>query len=293
MRLGLGTVQFGLDYGISNRSGCTPPDEVAAILSLARTAGITILDTAQAYGESESVLGQVGISGFEVITKTKALSGAEIGRESLSSVESAFQASLRKLKKSSVSGLLVHHGTDLLKEKGEELAKLLEGWTKTGLVKRWGVSVYSVSELEQIVERFDIGIVQLPSNFLDQRFIPVLSELRKRGIEVHARSLFLQGLLLMDPDSLSPFFNPIKSRLKMIRENLSKRNMTPLEGALAYFRDTTLLDHAIIGVNSVAHLKEILAAWKKIDGGPQLNWEDFALNEQKFVNPALWPKERT
>ena len=208
-QLCLGTVQFGLAYGVTNKSGQVPEDEVRKILDLASSSGICLLDTAQAYGISEEVLGNCWPADAPRRLISKLSPGA-----SRQSWEDSLTTSLQRLHTSQLDAFLLHRASDLLSTDGEELLYWLESLRNRGLVKRIGVSIYEASDLEGLpLDR--LQLVQLPLSVYDQRLIidGTLSKLHDLGLAVHVRSVLLQGLLLQYseywPDHLSSEFRDI------------------------------------------------------------------------------------
>ena len=216
MKLGLGAVQFGCDYGISNKNGQVSLDEIIKILEYAKENGIDTIDTANLYGNSEEVLGQFNLDDFKVVTKTVKVDKNLNCHENIKYFKDAFFQSQKKLGNIRLHGLLFHESTDLLGDYSEHLWDLLSSFKNKEYVNKIGVSVYTPDILCKILEKFDIDIVQLPLNILDQRFVPLLGKLKEKNIEIHTRSTFLQGLLLMENDAISDYFNEIKSLIKML-----------------------------------------------------------------------------
>lgn len=210
MKIGLGTVQFGLPYGVSNATGMTDEIEVGRILDYAGSRGVRVLDTAAAYGKSEEVLGYrlPAAALFHIVTKTSPFRGNCIDDSAITAIDQRFKSSLENLRRNAVYGLLVHHAGDMLKEGGERLAAWLIEQKVSGKAVKVGVSVYDRDTLDAILQKIDIDMVQLPLNIFDQRFLAngYLAELKAAGIEIHVRSAFLQGLLLMEPSTLPSFF---------------------------------------------------------------------------------------
>jgi len=209
MKLALGTVQFGLDYGITNQDGQVSLDEAKNILDFAKDNGINTLDTAPAYGNSEKILGQISTENFKVVTKTRHFDSLEINNSDVKLLSSDFYHSLEYLRQDSVYGVLVHNADDLLKFGSEKLFKQLQELKQAEKIVKIGVSVYDHSQLQAILDNFDIDLVQLPFNILDRRMIDggTFAKLQEKDIEVHARSVFLQGLLLMSEQNRPEKFN--------------------------------------------------------------------------------------
>lgn len=286
-RIGIGTVQWGLDYGVANREGQTPADEVGRILASARAAGVRVLDSAALYGEAESVLGSHDLSGFSLVTKTSRCASARITTADVDTLIVTFERSLRRLRLSSVYGLLAHHAEDLLVPGGERLIEALLDLRESGKVTRIGVSVYDSAQIAALLERFTPDLVQLPLSVFDQRLIAdgTLARLTSLGVEVHVRSVFLQGLLLMPPDSAPACFEPWREQLRAWHATCAANGVLPQHAALAFVCDRPEIACCLIGVQSVAQLEQSLVG---LDEVPSLDMSAFACNDTALVNPAEW-----
>ena len=279
MKLGLGTVQFGCDYGISNTKGKVLKEEVEKILGFALKNGVNTLDTASLYGNSEEVLGQFDLSKFNVVTKTPKVNYGISKEENLNIFKSAFENSLKNLNQKNIYGLLFHESNDLLGELANDLYFFVKELKAKGLVEKIGVSVYTPEQLVKIVEKFEIDLVQLPMNILDQRFVPILKDLKTKNIEVHARSTFLQGLLLLDKEKINSYFNDIKEILDNIPE-------PKLVQALNFVNSIKEVDKIIVGTTSQKELEEIVIAIN--ENVENLNYEKYAILDEKFILPQNW-----
>ncbi len=191
MKLGLGTVQFGQNYGVSNSHGKSPLSEVERILDLAALRGIRVLDTAPAYGTSEEVLGHLlsCVHRFLIVTKTPKFPGRQITNRDAEILESTFLDSLRKLRQSQIYSLLIHDADSLLAPGSELLVDKLLELKRRGFVQKIGFSAYTPVQVKQILARFTVDIVQIPFSVLDQRMRleGCLKQLKQSGIEIHAR----------------------------------------------------------------------------------------------------------
>lgn len=291
MKLGLGTVQFGLDYGISNKTGRTEGDEVARILGYALEQGIQFLDTAANYGQSEAVIGKAisETDSFLVVTKLPPLRDGMVTQKEITFLNSTFEKSLTKIGKPHVYGLLMHHAEDLLTDDGEKVFELLQDYKSRGLVKKIGVSVYDKATLERVLDRFSIDLIQIPLNIFDQRMYAggYLKQLKQMGIEIHVRSVFLQGLLLMPPNDLSAGFVSVVDHIKDYRTYISKRGLSPIQAALGFVLSIEEVDVALCGVNNLQQLTEIsdLARDNKVLAP---DFEKFAVLDEKVITPSLW-----
>jgi aryl-alcohol dehydrogenase-like predicted oxidoreductase len=291
-KLGLGTVQFGLAYGVTNERGLVPAAEVRAIVAAALAAGIDLFDTAAAYGDSESVLGQVLESHADVriVSKLPPLAADRIGAAEIEQCRAALQRSLAQLRRPSIYGLLLHRPDDLRKPGAERLVALLEELKGAGTVARIGISAYDRAQIELALDRFPLDAVQVPVNLLDQRLLQdgTLALLRRRNVEVHARSAFLQGALLAEPSSLPGHFAPHRERLAAVGLAAERAGLSRLALCLRFVLEQTAIDRVIVGVTGLAELLQIVAAATNaapLPGGLAA----LASDDPRLVNPALWP----
>ena len=294
MKLGIGTAQFGLDYGISNTSGKTSLKEVQSILKIATENGVDVLDTANFYGDSESAIGSClhEQNRFRIITKTPVLKENRYSSDDGIIIKKAFYESLKRLKLSSVAGLLIQDAYNVLAEGGEFLYEGMLELKYKGLVEKIGFSVYNGEQIDKLLDLYDFELIQVPVNVLDQRLIKggELKKLKNKDIEIHARSIFLQGLLLMEPDNLHSFFDPIKPVINKYRSFIISRGLTPVEGAINFVASVPEIDYIIVGVNTAEHLKTNLDGFKSTlkDRIPLENFSMFSIEDSRYLNPKLW-----
>lgn len=288
MKLALGTVQFGLNYGVSNDKGQVSSDEISRILSTAKQHQITLLDSAAAYGDSETAIGKSPLNkAFEIVTKIPALQG-----EKPYLVEQVTQ-SLTNLQRKSVDTLLLHDAADLIfAEHKNQTYNQLNQLKSQQLVKKIGISVYHPKQIIKATKHFNIDVVQLPINCLDQRFSQpsIIDNINTHQIEVHARSIFLQGLLLMEQNEMPAYFNAFWPQLSKLAEAAKKLNCDKLTLALSYVLTKSFIDKILVGCCSEQQLCEILTAYEKAQA---LSLEEsfytpLSTSEQKLINPSLW-----
>lgn len=290
--MGLGTVQFGVDYGISNKTGKTSPEEVRKILSVATENGISLLDTAAMYGDSEEVLGGAlrDVKGeFDIITKSSVISSGSVTNEDVEKFEAVFNRSLQRLQVSSIEGLLVHQVDDLFKPGGERLVEKLKLFQSSGLVRKVGISVYSGQQIDQVLAMFKPDIIQLPVNVFDQRLIHSghLTKLKKLDVEIHARSIFLQGLLLMEFNSVPRWFSSVLGHIRQYHEHLKANGLSLLQGAMQFVNQLKEIDVGVVGVNSTQHLMQVIKAFEALP--EQANdMSRFSISDPLILNPACW-----
>lgn len=285
MKLALGTVQFGLGYGIANKQGQVSREDARSILDCAKTGGMDTLDTAIAYGDSERRLGEIGISDWQVVSKLPAV--PEACSDVSQWVADALRNSLQRLKIKSLHGLLLHKPQQLLDKDGDKLYRALQQLKHDGLVRKIGVSIYEPAELDALCSRYQFDIVQAPFNIMDRRLIDSgwLSRLAERGVELHARSVFLQGLLLMTPSDRPGKFNRWASLWSSLESWLTHSRLTPLQACLRYAVSFSEINKVVIGVDSLNQLKEILQA----TAGPMPQVpKELQTRDIDLLNPARW-----
>jgi len=285
MKLALGTVQFGLDYGISNSQGQVCPEEISRILTLAKENNINVLDTAASYGESEAILGKNKLSRhFNFISKIPVLNHNDI------SIAQHIETSLTLLQVSQLDAVLFHSVDDIISSPySSERFNALSKQKSLGKVNKIGVSVYTPAQLKYCVEHYKIDIVQLPLSCLDQRFIQTnwLNKLANAGIEVHCRSLFLQGLLLMPLSQLNRYFSPFYQSLKNFTGTAQKFNISPLALALAIGCQQQAINKMVLGCCNVHQLSEIINAYHiACDFKEDLSF--LACNDENLLIPSNW-----
>lgn len=251
-RICLGSAQCGMDYGVNNTRGRIPREEAFEIFSYAHHCGIDSIDTASAYGESEKVLGEYierETPGFKVISK---LAPLEDNRSFC--VDASFRKSLDRLKLNKLYGYLIHKFDNYVsfKEIWPELSQL----KKQGLVEKIGFSLYHPVELERLFsENVDFDIVQLPYSVFDRRFGPSLKRLKAKGIEIHARSVFLQGLAFLSPDHLPGRLSGAQVSLQKLRRLSDSENISINALCLNFALLNPCVDRVVMGVDGLGHLK--------------------------------------
>tara|TARA_B100001559_G_scaffold262031_1_gene227208 strand:+ start:842 stop:1717 length:876 start_codon:yes stop_codon:yes gene_type:complete len=286
-KIALGTVQFGIDYGINSKPGQVTSVEVKRILDYAQSSDIDILDTAPAYGDSEKQLGNYDLSNFNLTSKTRHFQGVNIGENELNLFRQDFDLTLKHLKQEKIYGLLVHNSKDLLKSGSDKLFGELQELKLNGKIHKIGVSVYDPIELDSVLSRFDLDIVQLPFNILDRRMLEsgMLNSLYKKNIEIHSRSVFLQGLLLAEPDLQLEQFNQWKDLWKLWQEWLEDNKISALEATIRYVLGTEEISRVLVGVDSEIQLKEIIAA--SYGDLPNLP-SSLTTDDTNLLNPSNW-----
>ncbi|MFH1119630.1 MAG: aldo/keto reductase [Bacteroidota bacterium] len=275
-KIGLGSVQFGLNYGISNSSGITEPKEVARILDYARSTGIELIDTAFGYGCSEEVLGKSDLQGFNIVSKF-------LPATKEYSVENQINTSLKRMQVSQFYGLLAHRPEDVVLH--PEIWEYLVGLKNNKVVRKIGFSFNTPEEADRVLGYgFIPDLIQVPFNYLDHRFLNIILLLKAKGCEIHTRSTFLQGLFFTDVNTLDGFFDEAKPAILELH-----KHGPALPGLLLkYCLRKTFIDKVILGVNTQKQLSENIGSIK-LDGN--LGEPEVEIKHE-ILTPSKWPVKK-
>ena len=292
-QLCLGTAQFGLAYGITNTTGQVSEVEVARLLTQAANAGIRWLDTAQAYGNAEAVIGRNLSAGhaFQLISKLPAQPQQSFTAEDQTLWEQAFQASCGRLGLQRLDALLLHAPADLSKPGGEWLQAWLLGLRDRGLVQRLGVSIYTAADLEGLDPAL-LDLVQLPLSLYDQRLLQdgTVALLRARGTALHARSIYLQGLLLTPAERWPNWVGEeVRSHHQRLEGLALERCCRLIDLALGFAQAQASLEAVVLGVCNCRELAELHSAWSVIPPWQAGEWRSWAVHDPGTLDPRRWP----
>ena len=284
-RLALGTVQFGLPYGIANQTGQVSLKEANAMLQLALAHRIDVIDTAIAYGNSETCLGEIGIDKFKIVTKLPAI--PQDCSDIVGWVKQQFSMSLLRLQVNKVYGLLLHRSEELIGHNGIALYEALQALKDSGQVQKIGVSIYSPTELDALIPRYRLDLVQAPFNLVDQRLYRTgwMQRLKEDDVEIHTRSAFLQGLLLMKQADISEKFSPWYGLWDKWHKWLLDIEISALQACLAFPLSFPEIDKVIVGSDSANQLAQIIGA---VNTPQKLDLPNIRCDDENLINPANW-----
>jgi len=284
-RVSIGAAQFGLNYGISNKDGKVDLNEIDKILQFAKLNEIDTIDTAISYGDSEYRLGKLGMDNWRIVTKLPEV--PEHCTDVSGWVDENIRSSLQLLRRDSVFGLLLHRPNQLSKTFGGELWRVIQSLKKNRVVEKVGFSIYDPSELDELIPEFSPDIVQTPYNILDRR-IEVsgwLDRMYEMNIEVHVRSVFLQGLLLMDRVNIPRKFERWSSVWNEWEEWQCQHNTTAIQASLSLPMQDPRISRVIVGVSTLSQLKEIVSFSKS----NSFNYpKNIFLDDVDLINPSRW-----
>ncbi len=285
-KLVLGTAQLSGAYGISRDKDQLDLREVSELFGLAKKSGVRLLDTAQAYGESEQIIGRVAASEFEAITKIS-------WRDSFFSQDILLETvdeSLKRLGHTKLYGLLIHNVHEIAASDLGKVVEALQVVKTTDLALKVGLSFYSPEQLALLESLEGIDLVQCPFSILDRRIINsgLGKRLKNAGCEIHVRSVFLQGLFFIEPEDLNPYFSNYKDDLITFKNWCSDHKLSILEACLSFVMQEKLIDKLVVGFHNAKQLAEVMSSCERLR---ELNFDSLKLkfvDSVNLVEPSRW-----
>jgi len=283
-KLGLGTAQFGLDGGAPVR-GRPPEAEVREMLAIAARAEVGVLDTGAASAHGEAVLGAVlpRPAPFRITVR------AARGDRGPDYVEAEARSSLARLGLTHADAIMVQSAGDLFSPYGPALWDRLKTLRDTGLFARVGISAYASDDPAGLARRFKPDLIQAPASLLDQRLLNdgSLAAVRDMGVEIHLRSIFLNGLLFLPPDRAPSQLGPSAiSRLSRARRLIAEGRSDPLQAGLGFALSRPEANAVIVGAATAAELSAVIAA--AASPPPDLDWDGMALDDPVALDTRRW-----
>ena len=288
----LGTAQIGLNYGITNKEGKVPENDLPLLFRGAKKAGFTLLDTAQAYGEAERLIGQYmdNSNMFRVITKMPRQKQSHFTYENILLWEKSILQSLALLRVQNFEALMIHSISDLHKPGSKYLEEWLIDLRKRGIARNIGVSIYRAEDLEGLNPQL-LDIVQLPMSLYDQNLLNngTVQKLKDSGSIIHARSIYLQGLLLTPPEHWPNWINPkICSHHQQLVMLARARGCRLIDLVLGFAKAQESINAVVLGVCSLRQVQEIEDAWSAQSPWHGNEWQDWSLEDRSFLDPRQW-----
>jgi len=295
-KLVLGTAQLGLDYGIANKSGKPEENKAFEIMKYAAEKGINYFDTAYSYGNSEIIIGKFlkihekYKNKVNIITKMAPLNKEKLEEKD---INNRFFESLHRLRQESIYCYMIHNFSDIEND-CDEIGKVFLKLKENNYIKKIGVSIYDQFQLEYLVKYFDFDLIQLPISIFDQRLIEqdILHNLKRKNIEVHVRSIFLQGLLFLEENNLPPKMNKFKNYISKLNAISLKYNFSKEEIALLFVNAINEIDKIVIGVEKISQLQRNVKILDKSESFNKIktliNFEDFSIEDTNIIDPRRW-----
>jgi aryl-alcohol dehydrogenase-like predicted oxidoreductase len=299
INIALGTAQFGQEYGICNKSEIINSDSAKNIINVALNNKILTFDTANLYGDSERILGDA-LQSYTEQSNIKVITKYHVDSSNIEKLKIDIENSIENIHPNYIYGALIHNTAPLLEKNGKQIWNEFKALKKRFKIPKIGVSVYTPQEFLDITRRYETEIIQVPCNLLDQRFLneDIEKVKKNRNIEIHARSLFLQGLLLQATQNLPSIFKENKNAFKKIEAFNKEYKLTPLETCLLYanfVQKRNMVDFWVIGADNEKQLKDIIDTHKIIEQKQPLMDIDFAqfkTNDESIIDPRDWQIER-
>lgn len=292
MRFGIGTAQFGFNYGITNQAGKVNQKDAHRIISQGVEYGMLNFDTAPSYGNAEKILGSHPLlHSLKITTKTVSTEGNTHTKETVQKVIAGFKESLSRLRLTSVYGLLIHDNNDIKKTDFCRLSEALRDLKADGFVSKIGISAYTEEDVKIADEYLNLDIIQLPINVFNQDLSTskYIRNLSKRGVEIHARSIFLQGLILEDQERFPNTCKELKRKLQKLKKISFINNLSVQDLAVGYVKQTKIVDVAITGLCSDFQLEQLNHSTTL--HVPEIDWTKFRIKTPEIIQPSLWTQE--
>ena len=281
----LGSANFEQIYGI--KKNFITKKEINKSLDFAAKNQINTIDTSPKYSESEKIIGLLNNNRFKIISKIPK-PPKNIKRENIKKwLKQQVMISLKNLKIKKFECLLLHDANSLLHKNGDEIYKGIRNMKINGLTRKIGVSIYDFNVLDKILRKFQFNLIQAPFNILDQRLVEKgwLKKLKKKNIEVHARSIFLQGILLLKHNQLPKKLIKLSKKLVLWENWLKKNKFSSLQVCLSFVFNQNQLDGIVVGYNNTNQLNQILKS-KQIKNNFLL--PNFNIKDKKLIDPRKW-----
>ena len=281
----LGTAQFGSKYGISNNTGVVDQIEIKKVIDYANKNNINSIDVAPSYGQAENKLGKLKkLKNFEIYNKISKINLNKKNTNYL--IENEIKNSLKLLNVNQFEGIFLHNPEDLLSKKGELIYDFLIEQKNNKLIKKIGISVYTIKETQKLLDYYDFDIIQIPVNIFFQDFIEsdFLKFLKSKQLKIFARSIFLQGLLLMDKRPKK--FNRFEKHFNKYDNFLEFNHISRLQACIEFIKTIKEIDYYIFGFESLNQFKKILHFF--LTQEKKYEWKDFQVKNSKLTNPINW-----
>ena len=292
MKIGIGTAQLGMKYGVINNSKKLDLDNFKKILSLSLKNNISIIDTANNYGDSIKKIGHIISKNkfrnkFKIISKISGL--RKVNKSNIySHIFDNINFSLKKLKVKSLEGILIHDVKDLKSKKSTEIFNSFIKLKKKKLVKKIGFSAYKISDVLKYIKKYNFDFIQFPLNVFDQRILDkkIQKKLRFFKVELHVRSIFLQGLLLLSKKELPNNFKN-KRIIKRWHKFLNDNSLDAITTCINFIKNNNVYSNIIIGFHDYQQFEDVVKNFSK-KKNIILNFKNLAIKDDNIINPSKW-----
>ena len=289
-KLILGGAQLGNKYGIySKASKMKNLNELKKIFEFSAKNKLEFIDTAQDYKNSEKIIGQLSKNKFKIISKIN-LDPKLSFKDLELIIFKKINISLRKLKIKKINILLLHNFDRFINNENylSKIYKVLVKLKNNGIILKVGISTYYPEKIHKFFKIFKYDVVQVPLNIFDQRllFSKFYNLKSFKNVEIHVRSVFLQGVLLKK--KYPTYFDKWEKKIKTYIDFLQKNNIDPIHFCLSFVLGAKKVRKVIIGVQNLYQLKEILKKSKKKIKYNKKIFKRFIINDDKLIIPKYW-----
>lgn len=289
----IGTAQLGMNYGISNNSSKMKTNDFNKIIKYSIANNINFIDTANTYGNSENLIGKTlkkidDKSTFKVISKFNNLRNIQ-KKKIREKIFHQIELSIKKLGTKKLYAALIHNVKDLESKKKKEIYNVFLNLKKKGLVEKIGFSAYETKDLKKYLIKYKFDIVQFPFSIFDQRILDkkIQNLLKRKKIEVHIRSIFLQGLLLLPAKKIPKKFN-LEENLKKWNNYLLENKINNIDACIKFILRYNFYKKIVIGFNNFSQFKHVVNRFKILKKNKmKINFKNFE-NKSELINPSKW-----
>ena len=288
-KLVIGTANFSQSYGFNKYKSKLSLKTIKKILKYANKHGVKNLDTAISYGSTEKILGKLNLRTYQILTKLPKL--PKNCRNVERWVSKNITNSIKRLKVKKISGIFFHHAEDLLGRNKKSLYNSLRKAKEKGLVDKIGVSIYNFKTLGKILKEFKLDIVQVPFSVFDRRLehFKYLKKIKEKKVKIYIRSIFLQGLLLLNENKIPKKFSKWHLLFKNWHTWTKDKKISSLKACINYVFSFKEIDKIIIGVNNLKQIKQIFEAVNNNNGVYPKN---IFSNNASLINPIKWKRSK-
>ena len=283
----LGTAQIGSSYGLNNETIFNFPEK-ENIIHQAFKIGIRTIDTAIAYEKSEEVLGRIGIKNWNIITKIPTFKNNK--SEMRVWVKQEIDSSMHRLRINKLEAVLFHNSDQVSEPDKKDIYLEVKKIQDEGLINKIGFSIYNIEQADFLIDNFDFQILQIPYNIFDRRFedVAFLKKCKDKNIEIHVRSIFLQGLLLMNINKIPIKFKKWNILFQKWHSFLDENKINALDACLASVLYNYNFNKIIIGIDNINQLEEISLSIQNLKNFKIPEY--LSSNDLNLINPQNWHK---
>jgi len=284
-RICLGSANFGKSYGYKNSK--IKDKEFLKIFEYAKLKKIKFIDTAFNYSNSQKIIGKHSLN-FKIITKIPRIPNSSSNPQNW--IKKIISKTLIDLKTKKLYAVLFHYPPyQIDKKKFIQIIEYLEDLKRKKIISKIGISVYNIHEIKRSFSIYKFQIIQFQANILDQKILKnnFIKLLKKRGVEIHTRSIFLQGMLLSDISRIPKKFRYLKKILIYFDSWVKKKKISKLNICLQYIFSHSIIDKIVLGTNNYLQFKQTVEAIEKINGKLSIPKKLRNLSQNQ-LNPKNW-----